>query len=106
LVNAPNQIYVRGRGVNAELGGQVRLTGTTNAVQPVGAFELLRGRFDILGQRIALSEGSITLVGDMDAFLNIVARTSGDAISVVIAVRGRISDPHAHAVVRAGTAAG
>lgn len=93
LVNAPNQIYVRGRGVNAELGGQVRLTGTTNAVQPVGAFELLRGRFDILGQRIALSEGSITLVGDMDAFLNIVARTAGDAISVVIAVRGRISDP-------------
>lgn len=93
LVSAPNQIYVRGRGVNAELGGQVRLTGTTNAVQPVGAFELLRGRFDILGQRIALSEGSITLVGDMDPFLNIVARTSGDAITVVIAVRGRISDP-------------
>ncbi|MEO0382382.1 MAG: translocation/assembly module TamB domain-containing protein [Pseudomonadota bacterium] len=93
LVSAPNQIYVRGRGVNAELGGQVRLTGTTNNVQPVGAFELLRGRFDILGQRIALSEGSITLVGDMDPFLNIVARTSGDAITVVIAVRGRISDP-------------
>ncbi|MBO6674821.1 MAG: translocation/assembly module TamB domain-containing protein [Rhizobiales bacterium] len=93
LVSAPNQIYVRGRGVNAELGGQVRLTGTTNNVQPVGAFELLRGRFDILGQRIALGEGSITLVGDMDAFLNIVARTTGDAISVVIAVRGRISDP-------------
>jgi translocation and assembly module TamB len=93
LVSAPNQIYVRGRGVNAELGGQVRLTGSTNNVQPVGAFELLRGRFDILGQRIALSEGSITLVGDMDAFLNIVARTTGDAISVVIAVRGRISDP-------------
>lgn len=93
LVSAPNQIYVRGRGVNAELGGQVRLTGTTNAVQPVGAFELLRGRFDILGQRIALSEGSITLVGDLDPFLNIVARTTGDAISVVIAVRGRISDP-------------
>lgn len=93
LVSAPNQIYVRGRGVNAELGGQVRLTGTTNNVQPVGAFELLRGRFDILGQRIALSEGSITLVGDMDPFLNIVARTTGDAISVVVAVRGRISDP-------------
>ncbi|MEQ8656096.1 MAG: translocation/assembly module TamB domain-containing protein [Hyphomicrobiales bacterium] len=93
LVSAPNQIYVRGRGVNAELGGQVRLTGTTNNVQPVGAFELLRGRFDILGQRIALSEGSITLIGDMDPFLNIVARTTGDAISVVIAVRGRISDP-------------
>jgi translocation and assembly module TamB len=93
LVNAPNQIYVRGRGVNAELGGQVRVTGSTNNVQPVGAFELLRGRFDILGQRIALSEGSITLIGDLDPFLNIVARTSGDAITVLIAVRGRVSDP-------------
>ncbi len=92
-VDAPNQIYVRGRGVNAELGGSVRLTGTTNSVVPVGAFNLIRGRIDILGQRIALSTGSITLVGDLDPFLNIEAETEGDSIVVVIAVRGRVSEP-------------
>ncbi|MFK7793141.1 MAG: translocation/assembly module TamB domain-containing protein, partial [Devosiaceae bacterium] len=92
-VSAPSQIYVRGRGVNAELGGAVRLTGSLNSITPIGAFNLIRGRIDILGQRIALSEGSITLVGDLDPFLNIVAQTDGDAIVVVIAVRGRVSDP-------------
>jgi translocation and assembly module TamB len=92
-VDAPNQIYVRGRGVNAELGGSVRLTGTTDSVVPVGAFNLIRGRIDILGQRIALSTGSITLVGDSDPFLNIEAETEGDSIVVVIAVRGRVSEP-------------
>ena len=93
LVSAPNQIYVRGRGVTAELGGEVRLGGTLDAIEPVGAFNLLRGRLDILGQRIELDEGSITLIGDLDPFLNVVARTEGDAISVLITVRGRISDP-------------
>lgn len=92
-VSAPNQIYVRGRGVSAELGGEVRLGGALNAIEPIGSFNLLRGRLDILGQRIALDEASITLIGDLDPFLNVVARTEGDAISVLITVRGRVSDP-------------
>ncbi|MBV6658715.1 MAG: translocation/assembly module TamB domain-containing protein, partial [Devosiaceae bacterium] len=92
-VNAPNQIFVRGRGVNAELGGSVALGGTANAIAPVGAFTLIRGRIDILGQRIALDEGSVTLIGDLDPFLNIVGRTQSDSIDVVISVSGRVSDP-------------
>lgn len=93
LVQAPNQIYVRGRGVNAELGGQVQLTGPVTNIQPVGAFNLIRGRIAILGQRINLTEGSITLIGDLDPFLNLVAQTEGDAITVSIILSGRVSDP-------------
>ncbi|MEM6711440.1 MAG: translocation/assembly module TamB domain-containing protein [Pseudomonadota bacterium] len=92
-VSAPNKIYVRGRGVDAELGGQVRLGGTTRSIQPVGAFNLQRGRIDVLGQRIALDDGSITLIGDLDPFIDISASTDGDDIAVVIGVRGRASDP-------------
>lgn len=93
LVQAPNQIYVRGRGLNAELGGQVQLTGPVTNIQPVGAFNLIRGRLAILGQRIDLSEGSITLIGDLDPFLNLVAQTDGDAITVSITISGRVSEP-------------
>lgn len=92
-VNAPNQIYVRGRGVDAELGGSVTLGGTTNSIQPVGAFNLQRGRIDILGERIALDEGSITLIGDLDPFIDVLARTEGDEIDILIRVSGRISEP-------------
>lgn len=93
LVQAPNQIYVRGRGLNAELGGQVRLNGLVTNIEPVGAFNLIRGRLDILGQRIDLTEGGITLIGDLDPFINLIAETEGDAITVVIAVTGRVSEP-------------
>lgn len=93
LVQAPNQIYVRGRGVNAELGGQVQLTGPVTNIQPVGAFNLIRGRLAILGQRIDLTEGSITLIGDLDPFINLIAQTEGDDITVSITVSGRVSDP-------------
>lgn len=93
LVQAPNQIYIRGRGVNAELGGQVQLTGPVTNIQPVGAFNLIRGRIAILGQRIDLTEGSITLIGDLDPFINLIAQTEGDAITVSIVLSGRVSNP-------------
>ena len=70
----------------------VGLTGPVVNIQPVGAFELIRGRLSILGQRITFDEGTVTLVGDLDPFLNFVARSSGRDITVFITVSGRVSD--------------
>lgn len=91
-LNAPNQIFIRGRGLDAEVGGSVRLTGPINNIQPVGGFELNRGRLAILGQRVTFESGSVTLVGDLDPFLNFVARTEGEGITVFVTVSGRASD--------------
>jgi translocation and assembly module TamB len=92
LVSAPNQIFVRGRGLDAELGGEVRLTGPLTDIMPVGAFELIRGRLSILGERITFDEGTVTLVGDLDPLLNFVARVESDDITVFITVSGRASE--------------
>ena len=91
-VSAPNQIFVRGRGLDAELGGDVKLTGPVTDIQPVGGFRLIRGRLGILGQRITFDEGEVTLVGDLDPYLDFVARSQGGDITVFINVRGRVSD--------------
>lgn len=91
-VTAPNRIFVRGRGLDAELGGEVQLIGPISDIQPVGGFQLIRGRLGILGQRITFDEGTVTLVGDLDPFLNFVARSSGNDITVFITVSGRVSD--------------
>jgi translocation and assembly module TamB len=91
-LNAPNQIFVRGRGLDAEVGGSVRLTGPLNNIQPVGAFELNRGRLNLLGQRIVFDSGTVTLVGDLDPVINFVASTEGDDITVFVTVAGRVSD--------------
>jgi translocation and assembly module TamB len=91
MVNAPNQVFIRGRGLDAEMGGSVRLTGPLGDIQPVGAFDLIRGRLSLLGQRITFETGSVTLVGDLDPFINLVARTEGDGITVFVTVSGRVS---------------
>jgi translocation and assembly module TamB len=91
-VSAPNQIFLRGRGLDAELGGSVRLTGPVTDIQPVGGFSLNRGRLSILGQRVTFESGEVTLVGDLDPYVNLVARTEGDDITVFVTVSGRVSE--------------
>lgn len=91
-VTAPNQIFIRGRGLDAEVGGSVRLTGSVNDIRPVGGFQLNRGRLAILGQRVTFEQGSVSLVGDLDPFLDFTARTEGDGITVFVNVTGRVSE--------------
>ena len=86
-VNAPSRIFVRGRGLDAELGGALTLTGTTDNIIPNGQFNLVRGRLDILQQRFELSEGSASLQGDFEPYIRLVARTeasTGTAIQIVV----------------------
>ncbi|WP_274424242.1 translocation/assembly module TamB domain-containing protein [Chelativorans sp. YIM 93263] len=91
-INAPARIFVRGRGLDAELGGSIQLTGPITSVQPVGGFRLIRGRFDILTQRLTFDEGTVTLLGDLDPVLNFVARSAGTDITVFVTVSGPVSD--------------
>ncbi|HSG95498.1 MAG TPA: translocation/assembly module TamB domain-containing protein, partial [Afifellaceae bacterium] len=62
-VSAPRQIFVRGRGLDAELGGQVRLEGSAAAPRAIGAFNLIRGRLNILTRRLVMSRGTVTFAG-------------------------------------------
>ena len=93
-INAPNQIFVRGRGLDVELGGNLRLQGTTTDVQPVGQFEMRRGRLLILGQRIDFDQGSLQLVGNLDPQIHFVARTVSQDVTAIVTVDGRVSQPN------------
>lgn len=92
-VNAPSRIFVRGRGLDAELGGQVRVGGSLKNVTPTGRFDLIRGRLDILGQRLTLSEASIVLQGDLDPYLQVRADASRADTEIQVNIVGPVSDP-------------
>jgi translocation and assembly module TamB len=92
-VNAPSQIFVRGRGLDAELGGALRVGGTTIDVIPEGQFDLIRGRLDILGNRLTLTEGLIQLQGAFDPFIRFVAETQADDVTAMISIEGEASAP-------------
>ena len=92
-VRAPRRIFVRGRGLDAELGGGLRLTGTTNQIISAGRFDLLRGRLDILGKRFDLTEGAIQFQGDLVPYLRFVSTTSTKAGQVSVVVEGPADAP-------------
>ncbi|WP_103334257.1 translocation/assembly module TamB domain-containing protein [Pseudotabrizicola formosa] len=92
-ISAPNQLFIRGRGLDAELGGTLRLTGTTTDIIPSGSFDLIRGRLDILGRRLDLSEASLQLEGDFDPRLRVVASSVNDNVTSSVVIDGSASDP-------------
>ncbi len=92
-VNAPNRIFVRGRGLDAELGGGLTLTGSTARVISAGRFDLIRGRLDILGKRFDLREGAIVFQGELVPFLRFVSATSTATGEVRVVIDGPANNP-------------
>lgn len=93
VINAPSRVFVRGRGLDAELGGRLVMSGTSDALISTGGLELIRGRLDILGRRFVLDEGRVSLQGDFDPSIRFVASTATDTGSASVVVSGRASSP-------------
>jgi translocation and assembly module TamB len=92
-VTAQNRIFVRGRGINAELGGDLRLQGTTRDPIAIGAFELRRGRLDLIGQRLEFVRGRLDFTGELTPSLDFLAETQAGDVTARIAVTGPASSP-------------
>ncbi len=90
---APRQIFVRGRGLDAELGGEVRISGSTAAPSVSGGFKMIRGRLAIIGKRLDFTTGEITFGGGLVPYLNMVASTTVNATTLNVNVNGLANDP-------------
>ncbi|SDI92361.1 translocation/assembly module TamB domain-containing protein [Aliiruegeria lutimaris] len=92
-VRAPDEIFIRGRGLDTELGGGMVVTGTTATPKPVGEIEVIRGRLDILGQRLDVTEGTVSLAGGLQPYIDITASSSRDDFEFVAKITGPVDDP-------------
>lgn len=92
-ISAPGRIFVRGRGLDAEMGGSLRVSGTTANIVPSGQFTLIRGRLDILGKRFDIDEGLVQLQGALTPFVRFAATTQSDTITATILIEGPASEP-------------
>ena len=93
LIQAPNRIFVRGRGLDAELGGELRVGGTLNNIVPAGGFDLVRGRLDILGKRLVLDQATLTMEGSLIPYVNFSASNVSDEVTSTVTVSGPANDP-------------
>ena len=92
-ITAPGRIFLRGRGVDAELGGQLQIGGTAAQIIPAGRFELIRGRLSILGTRLDLTQGTVSLSGGLDPIIDLLANSRSGDYLVGVAVTGPVSAP-------------
>ncbi len=92
-IDAPRRIFIRGRGLDAELGGQIVVAGTSANVIPSGELRLIRGRLDILGKRLTLNQGTATLQGGFVPVILLEGSTKSDAIVSTIRIEGPATDP-------------
>ncbi|WP_112662833.1 translocation/assembly module TamB domain-containing protein [Microvirga flavescens] len=92
-IAAPSRIFVRGRGIDAELGGDLRLTGTLANPTATGAFDLRRGRLTVLGRRLDFTRGRVSLTGNLIPDLDFMAESRSSSITAYVAVTGPADAP-------------
>ncbi|KFC69577.1 Hypothetical protein precursor [Bosea sp. LC85] len=92
-VSAPSRVFIRGRGIDAELGGELRVGGTLSAPVLDGGFDLRRGRLSVASQRLDFSRGRLTFVGGVIPELDFVAETRASDVTARILVTGPADQP-------------
>ncbi len=92
-VRTAKPILVIGRGINADFGGRLVLTGTTDDVVANGRFTLQRGTLALLGRQLTFDSGTLEFRGDLNPTINIsVTGTTADS-SVTLLILGDVENP-------------
>lgn len=63
-ISASQQAYLRGRGLEAELRGQIALKGDLEALQYEGQFKTVRGVFELFGKQFRLQKGQVSFANN------------------------------------------
>jgi translocation and assembly module TamB len=92
-VSAPSRIFVRGHGMDAELGGDLTVTGDLSAPVTHGAFQLRRGAFTLAGKRLTFNRGNVFFAGGTIPQLDFAAQTSAGDVTATIAITGAADQP-------------
>ncbi|MEA2738470.1 MAG: translocation and assembly module TamB, partial [Acetobacteraceae bacterium] len=94
-LNAPEQVFIRGRGLDAELGGTIHITGTASNPIPNGGLHLRRGTLSIIGTTLNFTEGSVDFsgAGITNPSIHFVATSTTVSIVATLTVSGYAQDP-------------
>jgi translocation and assembly module TamB len=91
----PDSIFLRGRGLDAQAAGTLRVAGTAAAPVLRGEAVLRRGSYDLLSQRLDFTRGTVVFDGGAlaDPALDFEARREAKGIVALVRVSGRPSAP-------------
>lgn len=96
-VSIPAKFFVRGRGLESEWNGAIAVAGEADAPVVTGQLDLKRGSFDIVGKRLALTQGNVRIEPDaskrLEAVVDVLAEYEGADFTVGARVKGPATDP-------------
>lgn len=94
-IQAPQAVFVRGRGLNAEVGGQFTVTGDPSAPAVLGNLTLRRGDFNLVGHRLNFTRGNVSLVSatTIDPLLDFAATTTVQGTTIEVDITGSARAP-------------
>ncbi|MFH1803321.1 MAG: translocation/assembly module TamB domain-containing protein [Pseudomonadota bacterium] len=94
-VSIPGRLFVRGKGLESEWGGNLAISGPADDPIIVGELRALRGQLDVIGKTFVIRDSTITFSGAQppDPLLDIAGVYSTDDLIVTAAFKGLASDP-------------
>jgi translocation and assembly module TamB len=91
---APRAVYLRGRGLEAELGGEITIAGTLATPAPQGALRLRRGSINLVGRQLQFSRGLISFdAGTFNPSLDFLASARSRSHTVNLTIKGDPTAP-------------
>jgi translocation and assembly module TamB len=96
-VQGSQEILVKGRGLDAEMGGDLHLGGTTDTPLVSGGFDLQRGSFS-LGNKLSFTAGRISFNGaglknKIDPTLDFTAQSTVGSVTATLHITGLADAP-------------
>lgn len=90
----PRRVYIRGRGLDSEWEGKLKISGTAETPIIEGFIKPVRGQFAFAGKSFVLQEGQITLSGDnLDPELHLSGKYTRADFTATVVIEGSTSDP-------------
>ncbi len=91
-VHGDHDLRLSGRGIEAELEGDIHMTGKNLSVTASGALHTLKGKFSFAGKDFTINQGEI-LFSEEKNFLNITSTVEYPNLTVTVHFRGDLKSP-------------
>lgn len=97
-VQAPQEILVQGRGLDAEMGGELHVGGTLDSPIVTGFFDLQRGSFSLASNKLTFTAGRVSFEGaglknKIDPTLDFSAQAPVTDVTATLRVTGLADAP-------------
>lgn len=94
-IEAPRAVFVRGRGLDAEVGGRFQVSGDASKPSVIGVLNLRRGDFNLASKRLRFTRGNVTLIDleTIEPLLDFVATAAIEGGTAEVAISGTSRAP-------------